>query len=78
MFKRQTPEIGPEFITRIDEANGEFRFSTQKADGLWYRVIPHTAREVFYLQMLPKGVKVLVPANGDGLLVRGDSVNVNL
>jgi hypothetical protein len=42
MFKRQTPEIGPEFITRIDEANGEFRFSTQKADGLWYRVIPHT------------------------------------
>lgn len=66
--------MGPEFITRIDQANGEFSFSTQKASGLWYRVIPDTAREVLYLQMLPKGVKVLVPASGDGLLVRGDSI----
>lgn len=73
MFKRSTPEMGPEFITRID-GNGDFRFSTQKASGLWYRVIPHTAKEIMYLQSLPKNVKVLVPAHGDGLLVRGDAI----
>lgn len=65
--------MSPKFITRI-EGNGDFRFSTQKASGLWYRVIPHTAKEIMYLQSLPKNVKVLVPEHGDGLLVRGDSV----
>jgi len=74
MFKRQTPEIGPEFLVRTDLPNGEIKFVTQKTAGLWYRVIPHTAREVFYLQMLPKNVKVLVPAKGDGVFVRGDSI----
>jgi hypothetical protein len=75
MFKNRQPEMDPKFITRVDEG-ADFRFPVDTADGLWYRVIPETAREVFYLQTLPKGVRVLVPADGDGLLVRGDSIPV--
>lgn len=73
MFPNRIPEVGPRFITRIDEGS-EFRFSVSTAGGLWYRVNPSTAREVFYLQALPKGIRVLVPAEGDGLLVRADSI----
>lgn len=73
MFKNRTPEMNPRFITRVDDGS-DFRFPVDNADGLWYRVIPETAREVFYLQTLPKGIRVLVPAEGNGLLVRGDSI----
>ena len=73
MFTNRTPEMNPRFITRVDEGS-DFRFPVDNADGLWYRVIPETAREVFYLQSLPKGIRVLVPAEGNGLLVRGDSI----
>jgi len=73
MFKNRTPEVNPRFITRVDDGS-DFRFPVDNADGLWYRVIPETAREVFYLQTLPKGIRVLVPAEGNGLLVRGDSI----
>lgn len=73
MFKDRTPEMNPRFITRVDDGS-DFRFPVDNADGLWYRVIPETAREVFYLQSLPKGIRVLVPAEGNGLLVRGDSI----
>ena len=73
MFKNRQPEMNPQFITRVDDG-ADFRFPVDKADGLWYRVIPETAKEVFYLQALPKGIRVLVPADGDGLLVRGDSI----
>jgi hypothetical protein len=75
MFNDREPEVGPKFITRIDHG-ADFRFPVDTADGLWYRVKPSTAREVFYLQSLPKGIRVLVPAEGDGLLVRGDSIPV--
>ena len=73
MFKNRQPEMNPQFITRVDDG-ADFRFPVEEADGLWYRVIPETAKEVFYLQSLPKGIRVLVPAEGDGLLVRGDSI----
>ena len=65
--------MSPKFITRVDEGS-DFRFPVDTADGLWYRVIPETAREVFYLQTLPKGIRSLVPESGDGLLVRADSL----
>jgi hypothetical protein len=73
MFPNRIPEVGPRFITRIDEG-ADFRFSVSKAGGLWYRVNPSNAREVLYLQSLPSGIRVLVPAEGDGLLVRADSI----
>jgi len=73
MFPNRIPEVGPRFITRIDEGS-EFRFSVSTADGLWYRVNASNAREVLYLQALPSGIRILVPAEGDGLLVRADSI----
>ena len=75
MFEDREPEVGARFITRVDEG-ADFRFPVDTADGLWYRVRPSTAREVFYLQSLPKGIRVLVPAEGDVLLIRGDSIPV--
>ncbi len=75
MFEDREPEVGARFITRVDEGS-DFRFPVDTADGLWYRVRASTAREVFYLQSLPKGIRVLVPAEGDGLLIRGDSIPV--
>jgi len=75
MFEDREPEVGARFITRVDEG-ADFRFPVDTADGLCYRVRPSTAREVFYLQSLPKGIRVLVPAEGDGLLIRGDSIPV--
>ena len=73
MFQDRQPEVNPKFITRIDEGS-DFRFSVSEAGGLWYRVNPCNGREVFYLQALPKGIRVLVPAEGNGLLVRADSI----
>lgn len=75
VFSNRQPEIDPRFLTRVDMGN-DFCFSVRRADGLWYRVIPETAREVFYLQSLPKGIRLLVPEDGDGLLIRADSIPV--
>ena len=75
MFKNRQPEMNPQFITRVDHG-ADFSFLVDKAGGLWFRVIPETAKEVFYLQSLPKGIRVLVPSDGDGLLVRGDSIPI--
>ena len=73
MFKNRKPEMSPKFITRIDEGS-DFRFTVSVADGLWYRVTPENGREVLYLQMLPKGIRSLVPESGDGVLISADSI----
>lgn len=75
MFTNRKPEMNPLFLRRHDNGN-QFHYTAQHADGLWYRVIPNTAREVFYVQSLPKGIRMLVPAEGDGLLIRADSIPV--
>ena len=73
MFKDREAEMSPKFVQRVDRGE-DFHFITQQADGLWFRVRPSTRREVLYIQTLPKNVRVLIPASGDGLLVRGDSI----
>lgn len=73
MFKNRRPEYGPLYIERRDRGN-EFFYDTKKAEGLWYRVIPETAKEIFYVQFLHKGTSKLVPAEGDGILIRADAL----
>lgn len=73
MFADRTPVMSPEFILRNDEGN-EPSFGTSKAEGLWYRVIPSTLKEIQYIQFLPKNIKVLTPAKGHGVLIRADSL----
>jgi hypothetical protein len=75
MFADRTPVMSPEFILRID-TGGEPSFGTSKADGLWYRVFPKTMKEIVYIQSLPKNIKLLTPAKGDGVLVRADSLPI--
>lgn len=73
MFDDREPIMSPEFILRTDEKN-EIQINISKASGLWYRVIPKTAKEIFYLQTLTKYVHILAPATGHGVLVRSDII----
>jgi hypothetical protein len=75
VFANRIPEMSPRFLTRVDKGN-DFIFEENAADGLWYRVIPQTAKEVFFIQFLPKGRLVLTPAKGDGILVRADAMPI--
>lgn len=75
MFADRTPIMSPEFIQRVDKGR-EPTFGTSKADGLWYRVFPSTLKEIAYIQTLPKNIRVLAPAVGDGVLVRADSLPI--
>lgn len=73
MFEDREPVMSPTFVRRIEEKN-ETKFETSVAAGLWYRVIPKTAKEIFYLQTLTKYVHILAPASGHGVLVRSDII----
>jgi len=73
MFADREPEINPRFITRVGDG-ADIKFPASNADGLWYRVKPCCAREVFFIQMLTKGIHTLVPESGDGILIRADSI----
>jgi hypothetical protein len=37
--------------------------------GVFFRVIPQTAREIFFIQNLAKNYVVFVPESGDGLVL---------
>ena len=75
MFANRTPVMKPEFVLRVDSGK-ETTFGISQASGLWYRVFPSNLREITYIQSLPKNIKVLTPANGDGVLVRADSLPI--
>ena len=38
--------------------------------GEFYLVVPRTAREIIFLQMLGKNIDLFVPTEGEGLLVK--------
>lgn len=75
MFADRTPVMSPEFILRIDTGK-EPTFSTSVAEGLWYRVLPSTYKEICFIQALPKNIKVLTPAHSDGVLIRADAMPI--
>jgi hypothetical protein len=61
-------EKSPEGVVPDPDFPGSFK--TEKLKGKWFRVIPSTARDVFYLQSLIHRIDKLAPARGGGLLVR--------
>ena len=75
MFRERLRVNNPTVIIRKDLPNKDFQFISEKRVGTFYLVIPRTAREVFYIQMLIKNVDVMVPAEGDGLILTCDSVD---
>ena len=46
-----------------------------KKQGDFYLVVPSTAKEVFFLQMLGKNVDVFLPTEGEGLLVKASAID---
>ena len=69
MFQDRSRVNNPTIVIRKDLPNKDFQFISEKRVGSFYLVIPRTAKEVFYIQMLIKNVDVMIPAEGDGLIL---------
>jgi hypothetical protein len=62
LIREELPPL--DFMFRVDRQRGEF-----------YLVVPNTAKEVFFLQMLGKNIDVFLPSEGEGLLVRVKAID---
>ena len=70
LFERKTVEVNPTVLIREDHrTKNDFSFSHRKLVGTFFRVIPQSAREIFFVQSLPKNYVVFTPENGDGLII---------
>lgn len=70
LFEKKVVEVNPTILIREDHpTKNDFSFAHRKLVGVFFRVIPQTAREVFFLQGLPKNYVVFTPESGDGLII---------
>lgn len=70
LFKNKTLEVNPTVLIRKDHPEkNDFSFLHRKLVGVFFRVIPQTAREIFFIQNLAKNYVVFVPESGDGLVL---------
>ena len=74
MFEDREEVNNPTVMIRKELDAKEFIYISEKRVGKFYRVIPNSAREVFYIQMLLKNVDMLVPQEGDGMLMSARAV----
>lgn len=74
MFEDREEINNPTVMIRKELDAKEFIYISEKRVGKFYRVIPNSAREVFYIQMLLKNVDMLVPQEGDGMLMSARAV----
>ena len=74
MFEYKQEADDPTVMIRKNVDAKEFIYISEKREGKFYRVIPNSAKEVFYIQMLPKNVDVLVPQDGDGLIISAEAI----
>ena len=74
MFEDREAVSNPSVMIRKELDAKEFIYVSEKRVGKFYRVIPNSAREVFYVQMLLKNVDVLVPQEGDGIIISARAV----
>ena len=75
MFPEKEKVVNPRVVVRCATSTHEFTFVAEKRVGVFYRVIPSSSREVYYIQMLLKNVDVLVPEEGDGLILSSKAIN---
>ena len=77
LFQERVVENHPKVLLRQDDpVRNDFTFQVQKRVGKFYRVIPNSAKEVFYLRSLQKGYDYFAPAEGDGLIVSAHAIPV--
>tara|TARA_B100000287_G_scaffold145125_1_gene136962 strand:+ start:236 stop:487 length:252 start_codon:yes stop_codon:yes gene_type:complete len=70
LFKNREIEVNPTVLIREDHpSKNDFSFKHKILVGMFFRVIPLTAREVFFIQGLAKNYVVFTPENGDGLII---------
>ena len=69
MFQERSRVNNPTVMIRYDLPNKDYQFKPEKRVGSFYRVIPRTAKEIFYIQMLVKNIDVMIPSEGDGLIL---------
>ncbi len=74
MFSQRQPLVDPLVLRRKDLGENRFTYRVTQVKGRFYRVIPSSWREVFFAQTLIKGESLEVSPDGDGFLIREDSM----
>jgi|TARA_R110000851_G_scaffold68214_3_gene153545 hypothetical protein len=70
LFRNKELISDPKVIIRKEDyQKNDFYFTIKQLEGAFYRVNPSNAKEVFFLQALPKNVFVYAPAEGNGLII---------
>ena len=72
LFPDKRKVCNPSVLLKHSISKNDFFFESKIKRGTFYLVIPHTAKEVFFLQLLGKNIDVFVPSEGEGLLIRED------
>jgi len=73
MFKDREPVENPCVMVRKEMCK-DFTYIVERMYGTYYRVIPNSAREVFYIQMLVPNVDALIPEEGDGIILSAKAI----
>mgnify|MGYP003118629882 FL=1 len=73
MFEDRKVEENPCVMVR-KEMGKDFTYIVERRSGTYYRVIPNSAREVFYIQMLVPNVDALIPEEGDGVILSAKAI----
>ncbi len=70
LFKDREIEVNHTVLSREDHpSKNDCAFQHKTLEGMFFRVIPSTAREVFFIQGLAKNYIVFTPENGNGLII---------
>ena len=75
LFRDKLLVQSPRVLIREELPPLDFRYRVDKKQGDFYLVIPSTAKEVLFLQMLGKNVDVFLPTEGEGLLVKASAID---
>ena len=74
MFPNKITVINPWVMFRREIPPLDFKFVMEIKEGEFFLVIPSTSREVVFLQLLGKNIGCWLPASGEGLLIKCDSM----
>ena len=75
MFPDRLLVVNPKVLIRVEVPPSDFKFVIELKIGDYYLVIPNSAKEVFFLQMLGKNIDVFLPTDGEGLLVKSKAID---
>ena len=73
MFENKEVEENPCVMIR-KQIGKDFTYIVERRSGTYYRVIPNSAKEVFYIQMLVPNIDALIPESGDGVILSAKAI----